>query len=380
MSGGTGGGIYNAGTLFLTGGEITNNTVSLLAGGGLSNEGRATIENCLISGNSAEWAGGISNTNYGTMTIRNSQIFENTANQGYGGIGNAGNLTLYDVTVTENTARKLGGGLGNNTGTVTLHGNTLIEGNNSGDEYKEIWTNREIAETRFNTLVAPVGLNFVPTAPTYEISGPTEGELFAKTLTHWEFSATSISSSPIRDWEVNWGDGSESTLVLGGPRSRINVTHYFREAGTYTITIKTTDFDGVVNTITIGTYTVRVKVIEPLAVESFALIEPELVFELGTSEFSLLDEPAMVSFAAPMPFASENRIENYLADLTETMRQRQMLDLDQLRSSEQAPVSLTDLIWADDELFNDEWFDFAGQERESDFWDEVFEGDLLLLK
>ncbi|MCL2303772.1 MAG: hypothetical protein FWC43_00350 [Planctomycetaceae bacterium] len=384
VSGGSGGGVYNAGTLFVTGGEITNNKAPLFSGGGLSNEGKATIENCLVARNSAEWAGGVSNSNHGTMTIIGGEkgtIEENMAKQGYGGIGNAGNLTLIDVPVKNNTAHKLGGGLGNNTGTVTLQGTTDISKNFSDDEYKDIWTKTGSAETWYNTTIAPASASFVPVAPVYEISAPTEGELFAKTLTYWEFSAVSISSAPIKDWEINWGDGSENTVVLGGPRSRINVTHYFCVAGTYSVTIKTTDFDGVVNTITIGTYTIKERVVEPLVVESFAWVEPELAFGFDTQEFSLLEEPAMVSFAAPLPFAGENRIENYLADLAETMRQRQMLDLDQLRSSGQKAdnIAFSDLVWADDDIFGDEWINFSEPE-ESDFWNEVFENDLLLLK
>jgi len=339
MSGGFGGGIYNGGTLYLTGGEITNNTALLFGGGGLYNEGRAELDDCIISDNEAEWGGGVSNSNSGTMTITGATIKENKANQGYGGIGNAGNLTLTNTIVTENIARKLGGGLGNNTGAVLLNGTTDIFDNASGDEYQDVWTNREIAETLFNTLVVPTGLSFVPVAPVYEISAPTEGELFAKTLTYWEFSAAAISSSAIKDWEVNWGDGSEPTLVLGGPRSRISVTHYFREAGTYSVTIKTTDFDGVVNTITIGTYTVKERVIEPLAVA--ASFGPEL----GIQEFSF-EAPVEVYAAAPMQFTSESRFtEDYLSDLMEIMRQRQMLDLDQSGQKSDS-VTFTDLIWS----------------------------------
>ena len=61
------------------------------------------------------------------------------------------------------------------------------------------------------------------------------------------------------------------------------------------------------------------------------------------------------------------------------MRQRQMLDLDQ---SGQKPdlVSFTDLIWSDDELFDDEWMNFSESAEEGDFWSDVFDEDLLALK
>ena len=67
--------------------------------------------------------------------------------------------------------------------------------------------------------------------------------------------------------------------------------------------------------------------------------------------------------------------------LTETIRQRQMLDLDQLRNASQKSdgITFTELIWADDELFEDEWLDFSKPE-ESDFWSGAFEENLLTLK
>jgi len=73
--------------------------------------------------------------------------------------------------------------------------------------------------------------------------------------------------------------------------------------------------------------------------------------------------------------------EDYLSDLMEIMRQRQMLDLDQLRGAgkKSDSVAFADLIWADDELFGDEWLDFSDQD-ETGFWNEAFENDLLLLK
>ena len=71
-----------------------------------------------------------------------------------------------------------------------------------------------------------------------------------------------------------------------------------------------------------------------------------------------------------------------MVDLAKTTRQRQMLDVDQLRSSGQKSdnVTFTDLVWVDNDLFADEWFDFSEKQEESDFWSDVLEEDLLLLK
>ena len=84
----------------------------------------------------------------------------------------------------------------------------------------------------------------------------------------------------------------------------------------------------------------------------------------------------MVSLAAPFYALSENRIGNDLADLTEIMRRRQMLDLDQSGQKSES-VTFPELVW-DGELFGDEWLDFTEPET-SDFWSGVFEEELLVL-
>ena len=129
-------------------------------------------------------------------------------------------------------------------------------------------------------------------------------------------------------------------------------------------------------------YTIKERVVEtpataPFAAESFAWIEPEQ----EAMGFSLSEESTTGFFVTPVPFASESRFsftENYLADLTEIMRQRQMLDLDQLRVADQKPdsVTFTDLVWADEELFESDWIGLSDQPEKSDFWNEVFEHDL----
>jgi hypothetical protein len=71
--------------------------------------------------------------------------------------------------------------------------------------------------------------------------------------------------------------------------------------------------------------------------------------------------------------------ENDLSGPVETMRLRQMLDLDQ-SGQKFDNITLTDLIWTDEELFGDEWFDFSARNEENDFWSEVLEENLLTLK
>jgi len=279
-------------------------------------------------------------------------------------------MTITRSEITDNTAKKRGCGLAN-AGMVVLDQFTfdsVIE--NDPDNF---YGKDPIVEDTIMRLAS--SLNIAANTPTYEISSPVAEDLFEKTLTHWGFSA--VSGSAIMDWEINFGDGSEAIKILGGPRSRVSVSHYFQESGTYTITVKTTDFDGIVATAVIGTYTVKGRIIEPIAVEDFALIKPVA----DMVEFSSQDEPE-VSFATWSLPTNESRFtftESHLSELTETMRHRQMLDLDGRNSSQGDSAAFTDLIWSDGDLFGDDWMDFSEQSTEADFWSEVFdEGDLLV--
>ena len=128
------------------------------------------------------------------------------------------------------------------------------------------------------------------------------------------------------------------------------------ECGTvpYTITVKTTNFDGQVTEVTMGTYTVKESRVEPLPiVESLAFSLPEEQAE-----------PIVTFSASPMPLTSESRFsftDSYLTGLAETMRQRQMLDLDQSGGLEQKSVSFEDLLWGDDEMFETNWIGLSEQ-------------------
>ena len=388
VSGGTGGGIYNIGTMNIANSKITNNTSTLFAGGGIYNEGTMTVTNCEIKENKAHWGGGVTNTNFGTLTMTGCTITENIANQGYGGIGNAGKLTISDSAIIANDAAKLGGGIGNNSGTVTFGNGVFIADNTSNDGLDNVhsYNGGTHSDNYIEERPRSFALSSVNEMPVYEISGPEE--IFEKTMTHWEFSA--VSSIAIKDWEINWGDGSETTQILGGPRSRVSETHYYQEAGTYSITIKTTDFNDNVNSTIIGTYTVKARVIEPLDVED-TLIAPETdIIEFTSVESSVvsfasqpqeesLTEP-FVAWSLPVNESRFTFTESYLSEIAETMRQRQMVDLDGRNSGQADIAAFTDLIWADDELFDHEWMDFSEKTEIADFWSDVFEEELLALR
>ena len=137
ISPGIGGGIYNAGTIYLNNVEISSNQGT--DGGGIYNMETAYISNSLISSNTASGAGGgiwsASTAGPGsTLTVTNSTISGNTAATDGGGAYIDSLATLTHVTVADNTATAgVGGGIVNvgGPGALTI-GSTIIASNTSG--------------------------------------------------------------------------------------------------------------------------------------------------------------------------------------------------------------------------------------------------------
>ena len=105
-----GGGVYNDGTLTLTGCTFTGNTTlgtSSDGGGGLYNLGTVTALNCTFTGNSAlqSYGGGI--TNSGPALFAGCTVTGNTADDQGGGVFNNGTATLTDDIIYGNTGGEL---------------------------------------------------------------------------------------------------------------------------------------------------------------------------------------------------------------------------------------------------------------------------------
>jgi hypothetical protein len=130
---GTGGGIYNAGTLTLSGCDLydCNNydpqadpQVTNWFGGGIYNRGTLTLNSCQVY-DCSSWGGGGGISNAGMLTLSGSTLSGNTAVYGGGGgIANNGTLTLSSSTLSDNTTGSDGGGI-YNSGTATVSGCTL---------------------------------------------------------------------------------------------------------------------------------------------------------------------------------------------------------------------------------------------------------------
>jgi predicted outer membrane repeat protein len=119
----SGGGVYSQGTLIIDNSAIENNYVSYYSGGGIQNvSGTAEITNSTITGNAASWGGGV-DTYLGTTTITGSIVANNTANSGVGGgIDNYfGTVNVSDSFIQGNNA------VANSGGAVASNANTTID-------------------------------------------------------------------------------------------------------------------------------------------------------------------------------------------------------------------------------------------------------------
>jgi hypothetical protein len=146
ISGYTGAGVYNLGTLTINSSTIENNSSVAQSdagglGGGICNYGVVTLNNSTVTQNSASQGAGVYTANtygYGGVVTSNSSTFSsNNASQAGGGITNSGaTLTLTKSTVSQNTAGSGGGGGIDNQsvsgGTASLDiENSTISGNST---------------------------------------------------------------------------------------------------------------------------------------------------------------------------------------------------------------------------------------------------------
>jgi len=121
-----GGGIANNGTLGITDTNVAGNRAEA-EGGGLVNglPGIATVTRSAFHGNIAAGSGG-GIYNRGTVTLTNTTLSGNDAGPRGGGLHNlSGAATLTNVSVTANSSGLAGGGISNGNGTILLE-NTLV--------------------------------------------------------------------------------------------------------------------------------------------------------------------------------------------------------------------------------------------------------------
>jgi hypothetical protein len=137
----TGGGAFNAGSLTLIQSTITANGATAGDGGGLYNNGSGPllVDRSTIADNHAQNGGGIDNAASRSLILVNSTLSENYAIGSGGAIYNDGQANLYSTTIVDNWADSdrqgagSGGGVYNtDAGPFNLR-NSLLAGNNVGN-------------------------------------------------------------------------------------------------------------------------------------------------------------------------------------------------------------------------------------------------------
>jgi predicted outer membrane repeat protein len=132
------GGIFNirGGKVTITDSVISNNSAStadsqVTYGGGIYNTGTLVVSGSTFTGNSAKIGGAIYNT--GTLSVTNSTFAFNTATTEGGAIANAqsGKFSFGFTTISQNTA-PIGGGIQNINGTASLL-NVIVANNTSSN-------------------------------------------------------------------------------------------------------------------------------------------------------------------------------------------------------------------------------------------------------
>ena len=159
-----GGGIYNHGTLTVTGSTFTGNaapSTTGTSGGAINNSGTLNLSTSSFSGNTAQEGGGVFNQK--TATIATSTFTSNTATVFGGGalLNAAGTMTVTRDTFTGNTGP--GGGAIDNDTTLsisdsTFNGNT--GGTNGGGAIDNFGTTT-VTQSTFSGNSSPFGANIL---------------------------------------------------------------------------------------------------------------------------------------------------------------------------------------------------------------------------
>lgn len=124
---GSGGAIYNSGTLTLVRCNITANS-AFFDGGAIYSVGTLTLTDCRLAGNSAFYDGGAINSD-GALTLTRCTLSDNFSEDGDGGaiFNLAASATLTHCTVVGNfTTQGSGGAIADHFGTLTLKHCTIV--------------------------------------------------------------------------------------------------------------------------------------------------------------------------------------------------------------------------------------------------------------
>lgn len=144
---GTGGGLYNQGSVTLTGVWVSLN-YAVKGGGGIDNHNLLVVDKAHIQSNSTYQGDGGAILNQpltATVMINRTDIYNNNTQEGNGGaIWNAGRLTIIGATLAENRTRKggIGGAIYHQSGELQMVNSTL-SGNRADDNVGALYVAAE---------------------------------------------------------------------------------------------------------------------------------------------------------------------------------------------------------------------------------------------
>ena len=115
--------IYSNSTMNLANMTITYGSATGDFGGGIYNDGTMSLSGVTVTSNNAGYGSGI--TNFGTLTIDGSTISNNVATGSGGGIVNGKDLTITNSTISGNSATGDGGGIYHSGTSLTISGSTI---------------------------------------------------------------------------------------------------------------------------------------------------------------------------------------------------------------------------------------------------------------
>ena len=196
--------------------------------------------------------------------------------------------------------------------------------------------------------IAEANVRIVDAAPTITIGSP---EFVEKRFGYWELEASDSSCDSICKWVIEWGDGQKTELI-GGPRNRVSLSHYYLEAKEYTAKVTVTDDDGIEFSFN---HTINVTPNPQAMLESFQMVEAVTPAYSTTPD---VETPQTM----PVYFADNQRFvaENLLHEETE------YLELMGQNSFNSGTNKATEPAFADDfDSFGDEyeWLGITESER-----------------
>ncbi len=192
-------------------------------------------------------------------------------------------------------------------------------------------------------------INILNGLPCYSIIGPSS--FSQDEAQKWRIDASNAQEDPIVSWTIQWGDGSENTVIKGGPRNTIFLSHVYHTAGVFSLQVTTESLFGEKYTFSLTTFQVHTKA-STLSLAAFELSDnSEMLPQVAAQNEAALpvadeSDPAVLSFLTPTFFQETESSEMASSNVPQTV------DIATLALYEQATAKAI-VQWAESDEY---WF------------------------